>query len=237
MDELIISSIVMLAAIAQSFTGFGFSLVAIALLPSVISIKLAVPFVALFSAISNGTLWFYHRHHFDHIVVLQLSIAAIMAMPLGIVVLHYISDKTALQSLGILLISYVIYNYFHFKLPNLKSPQWVYIFGGLSGFLTGAYNTGGPPAVIYGTCKHWTPEEFKGNLPCFFLISSTVAIAGHAFQGNLSVTIWTLALVSIPGFLLGLAIGTLISNHLKPSLFKHVVLGLLLLMGLRLISR
>ncbi|HEY9648550.1 MAG TPA: sulfite exporter TauE/SafE family protein [Chroococcidiopsis sp.] len=235
MDPLIISFIIMLAAIAQSVTGFGFSLVAVALLPSIIGIKLAVPLVAVVSTISNGVLWWHHRHHFDYKVVLQLSIASIVAMPVGIVALHYIPDQIALHSLGLLLISYVVYSYCNVPLPTLQSPQWVYVFGGVSGLLTGAYNTGGPPAVIYGTCTRWTPEDFKGNLPCFFLVTSGAAIAGHALQGNLTLAIWQFSAYSLPGFVVGLAIGTLISKRLKPSAFKHAVLGLLLLMGMRLL--
>lgn len=234
-EQFAISSIILLAAITQSLTGFGFALVAVSLLPSVISIKLAVPLVALVSTISNGSLWYYYRQLFNLKAVLPLTIASIMAMPLGIIALHYLPEKLTLRGLGILIVSYALYDFFNLALPKLKSWQWAYVFSFLSGFLTGAYNTGGPPVVIYGSCRRWRSETFKSYLLGFFLINSIVAVIGHGIQGNLTPTVWTLALLAIPPFVFGLAIGIVWSKNLKPVTFKRIILVLLMLTGLKLV--
>lgn len=234
-QNFIISGIILLAAITQSLTGFGFALVAVSLLPSVISIKFVVPLVALVSTLSNGILWFYYRQLFNLKAVLPLTFAALIAMPFGITALHYLSEKFVLRSLGILIIGYALYDFFNLALPKLASPSWAYVFGFLSGLLTGAYNTGGPPVVVYGSCRRWQPETFKSNLPGFFLINSIIAVVGHGIQGSLTPTVWTLALLAIPPFVVGLAIGIVWSKNLNPSAFKRVILVLLILTGLKLV--
>lgn len=204
------------------------------LLPSVIRIKLAVPLVALVSIAFNCSLCFVYRRYFNFKAVWRLSLAAIVAVPLGIALLSILPEALVLRGLGALIISYALYDFFNLSVPILQSPRWAYAFGALSGMLTGAYNTGGPPVVIYGNCSGWQPEVFKSNLAAFFLVSSIFAVIGHASRGNLSASVLELALYAIPAFAIGLGAGVFCAKRLDPLSFKRIVLILLLLAGLRL---
>ena len=232
--QILIISIIALAAFVQSLSGFGFGLVAMSLLPSVISLKLAVPLATLISLPFNCSLCFVYRHYFNFKAFWRLSLAAIVAIPLGIALLDLLPEALVLRGLGALIICYALYDFFSLNVPLLKSPRWAYLFGALSGMLTGAYNTGGPPVVIYGNCSRWQPEAFKSNLAAFFLISSIFAVIGHASQGNLTITVWVLAVYAIPAFAIGLGMGVACARRLDPLSFERIVLVLLILAGLRL---
>jgi len=236
MPELLpISAIVLVAAMTQSLTGFGFALVSMSLLPSLIGIQSAVPLLALISVLSNTVLWLIYRQAAHLQTILQLSLAAICALPVGLLLLRHLPEQLALKGLGGLLVGYVLYNVFQQTLPILKARYWIYGAGFVSGLLTGAYNTGGPPVVVYGSCQQWTPPMFKGNLSGFFLISSIAAFIGHSLEGNFTPDVLRYALYALPAFLIGLGAGIIGSRYLNPARFKQVILGLLFLTGLNLL--
>ena len=121
------------------------------------------------------------------------------------------------------------------RLPELKHAAWAYLAGFLAGILGGAYNTSGPPVIIYGHSKRWPTAEFKSNLQAFFVITSLIIVLGHAWNQNFSPTIWGYFLWSIPAMIFGIIAGIRLDKYIKPEIFRRVVLFLLLIMGMRLI--
>ncbi|MBD1909872.1 MULTISPECIES: sulfite exporter TauE/SafE family protein [unclassified Leptolyngbya] len=234
-DGVLVVGIIFLAAIAQSITGFGFALIAVSLLTTVLGLQTTVPLVSVMSLFSNGILWYFYRHEFDRPMVLRLSLAGMVAMPLGVLALRHVPQHLAIQVLGVVIVAYVLYDFCNLALPPLKAQAWVYGIGFLAGLLTGAYNVGGPPVVLYGNCQKWTPQMFRSNLPAFFLINSAMAIVVHLLQGNYTAEVWRYALYSTPLFILGLGMGAAIARQLNPALFRKVVLVLLFLTGLNLL--
>ena len=137
--------------------------------------------------------------------------------------------------LGIILLAYSLYALLGPALPQLKHPSWAYGLGFLGGVLGGAYNTSGPPVIIYGTCQRWSPAEFKSNLQGFFMLVSTLAAIGHAISGGMTITVWQNYLYALPGIALGVVVGFSLDKRIKPQRFRQVILILLLIMGVRLI--
>lgn len=169
MNEFLIPAIVLLAVFTESLSGFGTGLVAMPFLLKVIDVNLATPLISLISIITNATLTVYYRRAFNLKVVSGLLVASLPAIPLGVLALQIVDEKLMLISMGVVIVSYALYSLFELRLPEINSPQWAYPFGLLSGLLTGAYNIGGPPVIIYADCCRWEPERFKSNLQGFFL--------------------------------------------------------------------
>ncbi len=201
MYDVIVGGIIFLAALTQSITGFGFSIVAMSFLPGVVGLQTAVPLVTLVSIIGNIVIWYYYRRDFSFKAVGRLTIASLIATPAGVFLLDLIPEAIALKGLGILILGYVLYDWFNLALPSLKSSFWAYFFGGISGILNGAYTTNGPPLIIYANCRRWTPEEFKGNLTALFFFSSLLAAIAHGWQGNITISVGRFAVYSLPGLI------------------------------------
>ena len=121
------------------------------------------------------------------------------------------------------------------RLPQLRQPAWAYGFGFLGGVLSGAYNTSGPPVIIYGTCRRWEPTTFKGNLQAYFLLNSFFTLSAHLISGNFTAVVWQNYLWAVPGVALGLVAGKWVDGRLNPVQFRQGVLVLLVLLGIRLI--
>ena len=232
---LLVGGTIFLAALTQSITGFGFAIVSMSFLPGVVGLKTAVPLVTLVSIIGNIVIWYYYRRDCNFKAVGLLTIACLIATPVGVLLLDYIPEAIATKGLGILIFSYVLYDWLNLALPSLESPLWAGVSGVTSGILNGAYTVGGPPVIIYANCRRWTPREFKGNLTALFFFSSVLAAIAHTTQGNVTIAVSRFAFYSLPGFALGLWLGIVLSNKIDPLVFSRITLALLLVAGLRLL--
>ena len=235
-----IGGVIGLAAAVQSLAGFGFALVAIALLPFFLDLQLAIPLVLVMCLLNSVGLWIYYRASFSWKAIAPLVLSALVFIPVGLAGLHYVPEAAARKVLGSFIVLYVTYDILRlvfpvFAMPPLESSRWAYLFGAVSGFLTGAFTTGGPPLVMYANSKEWSPEEFKGNLPGVYVVALAFALTGHYFEGHLTPELWEIVLWSTPLFVAGMGVGILLSKKIDAVSFKRIVLSLLGVIGLKLI--
>lgn len=234
-EQIIVVFAVFLAVFTQSLSGFGSALVAMALLPPVLGIQTATPLVALIMLPLEIYLLLHYRHALNIAVIWRVILAAVLGIPLGIIFLSQLDEEIVLTALGIVITGYALFALLNLKLPKMAHPAWGYGFGFLAGLLGGAYNTSGPPVIVYGNCLRWDPDEFKSNLQGFFLISSIVIALGHAWDRNLTPEVWRFFLVCLPAVVIGIWAGTSLDKYLNPEIFRKIVLVLLIVMGIRLI--
>jgi hypothetical protein len=230
-----VALIVLAAVTTQTLTGFGSALVAMALLPGLVGIQVAAPLVTLMAGTLEVVLLIRYRQALNLRAVWRLSIAAALGIPLGVTALRTVSEAVILTVLGMVLVAYAAYALLAPRLPELKHRAWAYGFGFLAGMLGGAYNTSGPPAVIYGSSQGWTPAEFKSNLQGFFLLNDALVVASRAWDRQFTPEVWANFAASAPAIVLGVAIGAILERFIPPATFRRIVLWLLIVMGLRLI--
>ncbi len=235
MDPLLLAAILLFATFSQTVTGFGSGLISMAALASLLDIHVTVPLVAVCSiAIEVGILARF-RHAFNLRSVIQLSVASVIAVPLGVALLDVIDQTVFLRLLGVLITGYAAYALLRFRLPTIQHPAWAYGFGFFGGLLGGMYNVSGPPVVIYGTCRCWSPNEFRSNLQGFFLINNLTAVAAHAVNQNYTPAVWQHFLVALPAIGVGLLLGFVADRYVNAGLFRTLVFVLLAVLGVRMI--
>lgn len=232
---MIVSLIVFIAITVQAASGFGLALVSMPLLVGLIGIRSASPLVAMVAITAELFLLFRYRHALNFTAVKQLSLASILGIPLGVYVLREVDAKIITTILGIVIAGYALYALTSPRLPRLHEAVWAYGFGFLGGILAGAYNTSGPPVIIYGTCRRWEPASFKGNLQAYFLFNTLFTLTAHAISGNVTAVVWQNYLWALPAIGLGLLLGNQLDKRLNPIQFRKVVLILLVILGIRLI--
>ena len=232
---MIVMLIVFFAIVVQAASGFGLALVSMPLLVGVIGVGTATPLVAVIGITAEIFLLRRYWQALNFSAVKRLSLASIFGIPLGVYVLREVDGRIVTTVLGIIVTGYALYALLAPRLPQLRQPGWAYGFGFLGGVLSGAYNTSGPPVIIYGTCRRWEPTTFKGNLQAYFLLTSLFALSAHALSGNFTAVVWQNYLLALPGIGLGLLVGHWVDGRLNPARFRQGVLLLLVLLGIRLI--
>jgi uncharacterized membrane protein YfcA len=235
MGMLLILLAIFLAVFTQSLAGFGVALIAMALLPAMLGIQTATPLVALIAVTIEIFLLIRYRAALNMRAVWPIALTSIFGIPLGVWTLGKIDENLLLTILGLVITAYALYALLRFELPKLHSPLWATIVGFVAGVLGGAYNTSGPPVIIYGDCRCWPPPEFKSNLQGFFLVSSAFVVINHLLSGNLTPLVIHHYLWALPVLTLGMLTGTSLDRFINPETFRKIVLWLLVLMGLRMI--
>lgn len=233
--DLAVAAASFIAAFTQAVTGFGSALVGMPLLSPVVGVRVASPLMAVLSITLNFSLLLIRRQAIRWHAMWKIILAAIVGIPIGILAVQLASEHIVLIILGLVLIAYSLYAWFVPQLPELSHPLWKYVFGFASGLLAGAYNVGGPPAVMYASGRGWEPNEFRSNLQALFLIENVVVVAGHAYSGNYTPEVLNLLWFALPALALGILAGLVLARYIPDALFRKLVLILLILLGIRLV--
>jgi len=232
---ILIGGVIFLATLTQSLSGFGSALVAMALLPVIVGLKFATPFVALITLTIEIVLLIRYHHSLHIRSLWPLILASLVGTPMGMYILSQVDEKIALTLLGLVITGYASYALLGFQLPPLEHPIWAYFAGFLGGLLGGAYNTSGPPVILYADCRRWSRDVFKSNLQGYFFVSSVAVVITHYVGGNITFDISKVFLQMLPFMAMGIILGSYLDRILSPALFRRLVLLLLVFMGLRLI--
>jgi uncharacterized membrane protein YfcA len=235
MEYLPLLIVIFFAAFTQSLAGFGSALVAMVFLPELIGIRSASPLVAMVAASLEILLLIRYRQALNLSAVWRLALAALVGIPLGVLALRQVDERWVMLVLGAVIAGYALYGLLNLRLPELRQPGWAYGFGFVAGMLGGAYNTSGPPVVMYGSSRRWLPAEFKSNLQGFFLFTDLLVILSHILSRNMTPQVLRNFLWTLPAIGLGVLLGLSLDRFINPDLFRKMVLILLAVMGGRLI--
>jgi hypothetical protein len=229
--------VIFLAFFTQTVSGFGSGLITVALLATVLELKVIVPMFTIIGLVGQAMILIRFRSAFHPGAVLRLGLAAIIGTVIGVYVLSSVNNRLVLGMLGAFLVSYAIYALLNFQLPRIQNPNWGYGFGLVSGMFMGMYNTGGPPLIVYGTCRGWEPDEFRVNLQSVFLVGATAAILTHLHHGNYTPEVLHYVMYAVPGLILGVLTGFYVDRFINPIIFRKIVFALVIVLGLNLLIR
>lgn len=231
---MLIAIVVFFAALIQGVLGFGGALIAMPLLVMLIGIQSATPVFALVGTLATLLNAVRLREHTTPRDLIRLIAPAIVGIPLGIILLGRVDSELITAALGIILLLYAAYNLLGLVMPPLAHPGWAYLAGFSSGVLSGAFNAGGPPVVVYAAARQWTADQFRGNLQTYFLVVSLFLLVGHGASGHFTPDVWRMALLAVPALLVGQALGVYLCRYVEADYFRKLVLIFLLLLGVQL---
>lgn len=233
--SVLIFLIVLLAIFTQSFIGFGLALVSMPLLSLVLGLREAAPLVALVSVTAEVILLAHYRAALNLRAVRRLIIASLPGIALGVWLLRGVDERIILPLLGVIVTGYALYALIAPRLPRLESPLWADALGFIAGTLSGAYNTPGPPVIMYASCRRWPPAEFKSNLQGFFIVNSIVVAATHIIAGNVTTPVFQHFLITLPAIAAGALGGFALDGRVQTARFHRLVLFALIALGISLI--
>jgi hypothetical protein len=237
MTQVWLISIVFLAALLQTTSGFGFALMAMPLISLVVGVKTAAPLVALTGCTLYAVNLVRYRRGLNLKEVARLAIAAAVGVPVGVWALSTLDERVVEAALGVVLIGYAAYMLLKPQTtPALRSNAWAYPVGFISGCLGGAFNTPGPPVIIYGDLKQWPRDQFRSTLQALFLFSSGLVIISHGLAGHLTQSVLLSYAVGVPFLLLGVLVGSHIDRRLDNERFRILVIVMILATGVLLLA-
>ena len=133
METALFLLVVFFAVFTQSLVGFGTAMVGMPLLVSLVGIQIASPLVAMIGLTVEIILVIRYRDKLDLRVVWRLIAAAVVGIPLGVLMLKRVDETVVLTILGVVIVGYAVYGLLKLKLPRLDGAFWPYLVGFLPG--------------------------------------------------------------------------------------------------------
>jgi uncharacterized protein len=228
---------IFIGALVQSTIGFGSALIAMPLLSAALGLQQATAVFGVLSLVMSVFVLLIDRRQILLRDTWRLTLAAILGVPVGLLVLRLAPEALVMRGLGVILIGYGLFGLFSARL-TLRAADWVvWPFGFVSGILGGAYNTNGPPLVVYGTLQGWDPRKFRATLQSVFFTSGIAIAAGHALAGMWTSQVLLLTIIGAPGLLLAAAIGRWLNRRINHAVFRVTVYCALIGLGATLALR
>jgi len=225
--------VVFLATLIRSTFGFGEALIAVPLLALTMPIEIAAP-VAVLLSITIAAVVVLQDWRKIHVRSTGWLLApTLLGIPLGVVLLTSAHQQAVKAALAIVIMSFSGYFLLRRKPIELRrdSRVWLLGCGFAAGVLGGAYGMNGPPLVIYGAMRRWSPQHFRATLQGYFLPASVVAMAGYWLAGVWIPAVTHYYLVSLLVVLPGIYLGRFINHRLQGDAFLTYVHGGLVCVG------
>jgi uncharacterized membrane protein YfcA len=222
------------ATLISSTFGFGSALFAMPLLTLLLGISTATPLFGLVGPTISSIILIRNWRLVEVASAWRLVVATLAGIPVGIWLVTQVPSEIVTRMLGLFLIGFGLYRLGNLRLMKLDASGWAGFFGFVAGVLGGAYNTNGPPVVIYGEMRRWSPTEFRATLQSYFFPTGLGILGSHALAGLWNERIFQLYGLSLPGILGAIAIGGWINHRLPTERFQGFLSVLLMILGVML---
>lgn len=236
-NEILIILTFIASSFVRTFLGFGDALIAMPILAVLIGVKAAAPVVAIYSILISVVIIIRESKKVNFKANLPLTVFCLLGIPVGIQYLDVAPEQIIKIVLGTLIIIFSLFNIFKPTGTVLKSRIWLPIFGLIAGVLGGAYNTNGPPTIIYGSLSGWNMDEFRASLQGVFLPVNIVIVALHFIKGNYTAEVGSHLFYSFPFVIIAIVAGIWLSGKIPAKKYSGFLYFVLLLSGISLVLK
>jgi uncharacterized membrane protein YfcA len=234
MDTVIVFAVFLFAGLVQGAAGFGFGLIVMGILPALCGLRDAAVLV-MFPALGVQIYLFIRlRKHFKIDRMLPLLISALVAVPLGVLLLRSMDPKPMQYALGTVILVAVVQN----LIPNVARRRWHPAALGIpcglfSGLLAGAFATGGPPLAAYTVTQRFDRFRYVSVLQVVFTTMALVRLPALGVGGLLTIRLLALSAAGSLFSIGGAWVGLHVLKRISDKGLRYVVLGMLFVLGVR----
>ncbi|HEY1378827.1 MAG TPA: sulfite exporter TauE/SafE family protein [Gemmataceae bacterium] len=224
-------AIVFLATVIRSAFGFGEALIAVPLLALVMPVEVAAPVAVLVSITVAGVVVAQDWRHVHVGSAGRLVLATLAGTPLGLLLLTAAAERAVKAVLAVVIIAFSIYSLLGRRRATLADDRLAWAFGFAAGVLGGAYGMNGPPLVVYGTLRGWSPQHFRATLQGYFLPASLVGMAGYWLANLWTPAVTRYYLIALPAVVVAILLGRAVNRRMAGPAFLRYVHGGLIVVG------
>ena len=226
----VVAIAIFVAAFTQVIAGFGFGLLAMPIMTLAVPVDEAIIVATLLGMVSTIWMAWHLRADADRPLVKRLTLAAFLGMPLGLWILNVVSDRSLRLALGVSVLVATVLLVRRINLSHV-GPGLDFTAGFLSGVLNTSLSTNGPPLVFVLQARQLLPNPFRATIAAVFALSNIVGLSLFIADGKITNDGVHAAVVALPAWLLGQALGLPLRKHVAGERFRVMVLVLLFIAG------
>jgi uncharacterized protein len=198
------------------------------MLAFVLPVEVAAPVATLVSITVAAVMVAQDWRHTHLRSAAWLVFFTVLGIPLGLLLLRSVSEPVVKGLLGVLVTSFAASALRKPTTYELTNDRLAWFFGLSAGVIGRASGMNGPPLVVFGTLRRWSPERFRATLQGYFLPASVIGMIGYWTAGLWTPRVSHHYLLSLPTVLLAIPLGRALNRRLDDEGFRaYVHAGLL----------
>jgi uncharacterized protein len=227
---ILVLAVLFLATLIRSAFGFGEALIAVPLLALLVPVTVAAP-VAVLTSITVAAIVLIQDWSEVHMRSAGwLVVSTFFGIPLGLLLLTRVPEPVVKTALAIVIIAFSSYSLSSARKFVLRNDRSAWLFGLVAGILGGAYGMNGPPLVVYGTLREWSPRHFRATLQGYFLPASVMVMIGYWLAGLWTPTVTHYYVLSLPVVVIAVFAGRYLNRRMHgPQFLLYVHAGLIVI--------
>ena len=215
----LVPAVLFLASLIRSSLGFGEALIAVPLLAFLLPVKTAAP-IAVMASIAVALIIVVQDWSKIHVrSAARLALPTMLGIPVGLMLVTAVAESIVKGLLAGVIIAFSAYCLLGGRHGELRDDKFAWLFGLGAGVLGGAYGMNGPPLVIYGSLRKWSPQHFRATLQGYFLPASLAGLLGYWLAGLWTPLVSRLFLLSLPFVIAATLIGRVINRRIADNHF------------------
>jgi hypothetical protein len=237
----LLCAVVALAHLVVTVTGFGATVIALALGVHLVPLPVLLPSLVVVGVVQSAYLVARHRRHVDwRSLLTRILPFAGLGLVIGAALYHLLAAPALKSLLGVFVIGVAAYRLWQLRHDGPPAPPQALpvaaalLVGG--GVFHGLFASGGPLIVTYAARAVPDKAAFRVTLAVLWLTLNSALIVSYVAtaaldRGKLVTAAWLL-----PGLLAGVVVGELLHHRIPERGFKLAVQVLLLATGLVLLT-
>ena len=225
------------AAFVIGAIGFADALILNAVWLHIMEPAAAIPLVVACGILMHATPLYKLRKSLDFSRLLPFVVCGVFGVPIGTWALGYMEPKVFRTVIGALLVAYGLWMLMrpHTSVGEAGGRVADSLVGLSGGFMGGFAGLSGLLPTLWVGIRGWPKNTQRGAYQPFVLVMHALGIATFAVSGMITERTAYDFLWCLPAVVTGSWLGVKVYPYLDDTLFKRIILGLVLLSGIMLL--
>jgi uncharacterized membrane protein YfcA len=220
-----------LAGLMRGYSGFGTAILLAPVYSTLWSPRFGVPVVLLMELFVSTYLLPRSFAEANKKLILPICAAAVVAMPLGAIVLLQADAGILRRAIGAFVLFFGLLMMSGWRYHGTRPLGLNVAVGIVSGLLKGATGMSGPPVIMYLLAGKEEARQHRANLILYFGVLGVAAIVPPLWAGIIGIPTLVLTAIMLPLLLISVPVGARLFHVIPLSWYRRCALILLLAAG------
>jgi uncharacterized membrane protein YfcA len=220
-----------LAGLMRGYSGFGTAILLAPVYSTLWSPRFGVPVVLLMELFVSAYLLPRSFAEANKKLILPICAAAVVAMPLGAVVLLHADAGILRRAIGAFVLFFGLLMMSGWRYHGTRPLGLNLAVGVVSGLLKGATGMSGPPVIMYLLAGKEEARQHRANLILYFGVLGVAAIVPPLWAGIIGIPTLVLTAIMLPLLLVSVPVGARLFHVIPLSWYRRCALILLVAAG------
>lgn len=223
-STILVAGVNFLAALLQASCGFGYAMVAMALMPLFLSMRQCSAISAVTVVAIAVQMSVKLRNHLNWRRIWLPMVCCVPTIHFGFYILTHGTERGLRITLAVLILGLSAFSVYTQRKTDfrLSNPVWGAAAGLLTGVSTGMFNIVGPFLLVYYINSCTDPLEFKACMEFSFLTAGVYTTVVHIVNRTIVFNDWALYGASVVAALAAGLLGLQIFRQTTPQTLKRI---------------